>query len=518
MRKTLLIVLAVVLVGAGLVAGVVVLKHKHAAVSESAIPVSGGVQLSATVIKPTGSGLHPLVVMPTAWGSKQTEYLGVGALLARSGFVVVAYTQRGFNASGGQIDFGGPTTVGDVTTVIDWAIKNLSADSSKVGLLGQSYGAGVGLLAAERDPRIKAVVALSTWTTFGGSIVQNGTLASRTLASLIGGGSTPTRHLDPEITTLSQDFGSKPAAAIALINSLSAVRSPVTDIAALNKNKTAVMMANGFQDSLFNPQQLVSFYDELTGPKRLELGTGDHGQAEALGMLSGRAIGPIGDAVLWLQRYVQGVDNGIDHKAPIELEDSATGQEDQLTSWPTTSSTNTVALRSPTGAMNYGTTATKWTSLIAAGHDTGAASPLEDLNLASPYSFATADLSKLDARTALHWDGAVLTSPQKLQGSGTLTVSLTGTASTSSFFAYLYDVKPSGVGTLMSVTPDTVTGLDRTSAKSVSLSLVPIDWTVPAGDHVTLVIDTDDAKWTSQAPAGSTLGISAPSSLTLPTS
>ena len=517
MRRTFLIVLAVIIVAAGLLVGVKVWRHTHGGVSSTSIPVSGGVDLSATVITPGGTGRHPLVVMPTSWGSKQNEYFGVGGLLAHHGFVVVAYTQRGFNASGGQVDFAGPTTVADVSTVIDWAIRNASADPNHIGMLGQSYGAGVSLLAAERDPRIKAVVALSTWTEWGPSVVQNGTLTSRTLASLMSGGSSPTRHLDSDITTLALEFSTQPAAAIALIDQLSPARSPMAGIAALDKNHTAVMMANGFQDSLFDPQQLVDFYDKLTSPKRLQLGTGDHGQVEEPGMLSGKAQGPVvGNAVLWLQHYLEGADNGIDRQPPIEVQDATTGAERSLASWPG-AGTHPVTLSAPAGAKNYSTTAGTWTAYVAAGHDSLAASPYEDLDLVAPYRFTTVDLTGINPLAGLRWDEPAVSSPLVVQGTPSLSVSVTSTAPTSTFFAYLYDVKPSGQGTLISVTPDTVTGLSRTSPTSVTLSLVPMAWTVPAGDHVSLVIDTVDTRWTTQAAVGTALGIGSPSTLTLPT-
>ena len=58
-------------------------------------------------------------------------------------------------------------------------------------------------------------------------------------------------------------------------------------IGALNKNRPAIMMANGYQDSIFGPQQLVDFFAGLTTPKRLQLAPGlaiDHKTAVLLGV------------------------------------------------------------------------------------------------------------------------------------------------------------------------------------------------------------------------------------------
>jgi putative CocE/NonD family hydrolase len=149
------------------------------------IPAGDGVSLAADVFTPAGSGKHPLVVLPGSWGAAASEYDAVGAKLAARGYVAVAYTQRGFRGSGGEVDFAGPATQRDASTVIDWALAHTPADASRIGLAGVSYGAGIALLAAERDPRIKAVAALSTWTDLADSLVPNGTLSRRTLGGLL---------------------------------------------------------------------------------------------------------------------------------------------------------------------------------------------------------------------------------------------------------------------------------------------------------------------------------------------
>lgn len=520
MRKMLLILLAIVVLAAGAFIGVRHWANQRAGVSSTAIPAANNAVLSATVFKPKGAGSHPLIVMPTAWGAKQSEYLGLGGLFAGKGFLVVAYTQRGFNASTGQIDFAGPNTIGDVSTVIDWAIQHQSADVNHIGVLGQSYGAGVALLAAEHDSRIKAVVALSTWSTWGGTFIENGTLVSRTLASLIGGGSTPNRRLDSEMTTLALEFSTQPAAAMSLITKLSAVRSPITNVAALNKNKTAVMLANGFQDSLLNPRQAVDLYGKLTGPKRLQLGTGDHGQVEAGALVAGKPIGPIANALKWMQHYLQGADNGIQSQAPIQVQDGKTGAIRDLAAWPTLAHAPTTTLGVPVGAKNYGS-GTHWSVLLGAGRPTVAAAPLEQLTLTQPYRFASTNLSSVDPLVGLRWDEPAVSAPLVLQGSARVTFALTGNEPAGSVFAYLYDVSPSGAATLITVAPDSLTGLSKNSARGVTILLTPTAWTVPAGDHVALVLGAGDAKWTSLGQVGGVLGVSSssahPATLTLPT-
>src|SRR5439155_20039282 len=103
------------------------------------------------------------------------------------------------------------------------------------------------------------------------------------------------------------------------------VRSAATGVGALNRNKTAVMLANGYEDSLIIPNQLVTFFDQLTGPKRLELRVGDHGGPEGSG-LAGAANEVWQSATRWLDHYVRGVDNGVQNDDPVQLKDVTTNQ------------------------------------------------------------------------------------------------------------------------------------------------------------------------------------------------
>jgi putative CocE/NonD family hydrolase len=509
-----------------LVAGLLLVEHhrhlqeEHAALdmTTATITTPDGVELSAEVFTPQNSGAHPLVVMPTSWGAEETQYRYVAALFAANGFQVVAYTQRGFKNSGGQIDFAGTATVKDVGTVIDWALKHADVNASEIGMLGDSYGAGVSLLAAEKDPRIKAVAALSTWTDWGYSFAPNSTISTESLATLISVGQSSGR-LGPAMTKLGTLYKTNPTAALAQIHAMAPSRSPIDGVAALNSNHTAVMLANGMQDSIFSPTQLVNFYDKLTGPKRLEIAVGDHTQPEVPGFLTGKKIGPVGDALSWLSHYLVGTDNGINTEAPIELQDAVTGTEHTYATWPTTAIKETLPLPDATTSTSHA--AGGWTVNIDAGALIQAQSEPETRDLTVPYQFATANIDSIPTSAGLRWSSPALASALTVSGTSSVTLDVACTASTASFFVYLYDVAPTGVGKLMSVTPDTVTHLDPGTPRVVSLSLTPTSWTVPAGDHVALVLGTVDARWGSQNTPASTLTVSSSASstaeLSLPT-
>ena len=51
-------------------------------------------------------------------------------------------------------------------------------------MFGISYGAGISLLAAAHDRRVRAVAALSTWTDMAASLYPNGTTSTASLGGL----------------------------------------------------------------------------------------------------------------------------------------------------------------------------------------------------------------------------------------------------------------------------------------------------------------------------------------------
>src|SRR5436190_1634665 len=54
--------------------------------------------------------------------------------------------------------------IGDLSAVLDWLVAHTTADPQRIGAAGVSYGAGIALIGAAFDARIKAVAATSAWT------------------------------------------------------------------------------------------------------------------------------------------------------------------------------------------------------------------------------------------------------------------------------------------------------------------------------------------------------------------
>ncbi|HEX3791328.1 MAG TPA: CocE/NonD family hydrolase [Pseudonocardiaceae bacterium] len=478
------------------------------------IPGDGGTALKGFVITPTGRpGPFPLVVMPSSWGVNDLEYVGAGEkLAARSGYEVISYTSRGFYDSAGENDVAGPATVADVSKVIDWALANTPADPNEIGAAGISYGAGQSLLAAAVDPRLKAVVAMSGWTDLADSLYPNQTISSIGSALLLLAGDVTSRP-GPELRQLQQDFV---AGDISRDLSLSPPRSADTKIAQINDNHAAVMVANTWGDSLFPPDQFVDFFNQLTGPKRLELEAGDHATSSLTGA-AGLPNATWDDVTRWLDHFVRGVDNGINTENPIQLKpDNGTTWQSYPT-WSAVGENTTSYLSAPTGVLPTGSLtggpSTGWSSRINAGIDTIADSgvPLLSGALQGYADVPTGVAVPLVNRAAAGvWNTPAQPGATTVSGTPSLHLTVTPSTATTSLFGYLYDVNPLGVGSLISYRPDTLRGATPGQPMPVDLSLEPIVWNVPAGDHLTLVVDTVDPRYQSLSPIGSTVTFSSP--------
>ncbi|RRR76905.1 CocE/NonD family hydrolase, partial [Streptomyces sp. RP5T] len=300
----------------------------------------GGTVLKANVITPAGadgSRRYPLLVLPTSWGLPQVEYLAQAQKLANSGYVVVSYNVRGFWQSGGQIEVAGPPDTADASKVIDWALANTPADDRHIGMAGVSYGAGISLLAAAHDKRIKAVAALSGWADLIDSIYSGRTQHVQA-AALLDGASLVTGRQSAEIRQIFDNFYASNLSKEQEMIDWGKKRSAATYVDQINQNGAAVMMANAWGDTVFAPNQYAGFYEKLTGPKRLEFRPGDHATAELTGLF-GLPNDVWTDTERWFDRYLKGADNGIDREQPVQLKSRSAGGYEGYPDWKSVGAT-----------------------------------------------------------------------------------------------------------------------------------------------------------------------------------
>lgn len=196
---------------------------------------------------------------------------------------------------------------------------------------GVSYGAGISLLAAGHDKRIKAVVALSGWADLIDSI-YSGRTQHLQAAALLGGSGLLTGRPSDELTRTLTDFLGSDLAKEEDMIAWGKKRSPAAYLDEINANGAAVMMGNAWGDTIFPPNQYASFYEKLSGPKRLEFRPGDHATAEATGLL-GLPNDTWADAHRWFDRYLKGERNGIDQEPPVQLKSRTDGGYEGYPDW-----------------------------------------------------------------------------------------------------------------------------------------------------------------------------------------
>jgi predicted acyl esterase len=489
------------------------------------LTMSDGTALTGVLTEPGTPGPHPALVFICSWGVPDFEYLAQAEQFAQDGYVVLEYDARGFYGSGGTIDVASPQDVADVSTVISWLLADTAANPAEIGVGGVSYGAGIALLAAAHDPRIKATASMSTWTDLGSSLIPNGTRHQESTGLLAALG-TATGRLSPDFQQQLNYFYAGTDQSELL--SWAAARSAQTYISQINANGTAVFMANGLQDSIFAPNQLGTFYTGLTTPKFLMFQPGDHATAEASGLL-GLPNAVWTNVHAWFDHYLTGAANGINTREPVQIEPVGGSSYTGYPSLAAADAHNAVyglsgANRLVTGSPGSGGPA-GWSTGIEAGADTCAdGGTLEITGILTQIldSPPTCWLPAVDPSDGAVWQSAALGSPDHVRGAPTLNLTVTPSASSGTFFAYLYDVNWLDDGTLISYLPYSYANATPGKAMTISAQLLTAAYDVPAGDSLGLVIDTKDPLFLDQDQSGSTLTFSgtasSPATLTLPLS
>ncbi|MEU3820645.1 CocE/NonD family hydrolase [Streptomyces sp. NPDC030392] len=463
----------------------------------------GGTVLKANVLTPAnadGTRRHPLIVLPTSWAMPQIEYLAQARALADAGYVVVSYNSRGFWQSGGEIEVAGPPDIADASKVIDWALAHTPADPGRIGMAGVSYGAGISLLAAAHDPRIKAVAALSGWADLIESI-YSGRTQHLQAAALLGGAGHLTGRPSAELRHILEGFLSSDLEREQEMIDWGRKRSPAAYIDRINANGAAIMLGNAWGDTIFPPNQYASFYERLTGPKRLELRPGDHATAEATGLF-GLPNDTWTSTRRWFDHHLRGVDNGVDREQPVRIKSRTSGGYEGYPDWAS------VGAREERLPLDRG-------HAVRTGADSGANGGVVLLSNALDQFLKlppTVSVPLLPRSYAAVWQSERYATAQRVRGTAKLHTTVTGTASSGTLVAYLYDVGPLGFGKLVSNAPYTFHGRTPGEPFTVDLELFSTAYDVPAGHRLALVVDTADPLYIEHNPAGARLTFSSPPS------
>ncbi|MHC3468767.1 alpha/beta fold hydrolase [Streptomyces sp. 7R007] len=461
----------------------------------------GGTVLKANVVTPAdadGTHRHPLLVLATSWAFPQVEYLAQARRLADAGYVVVAYNVRGFWQSGGEIDVAGPADVADASKVVDWALAHTPADADHIGIAGVSYGAGISLLAAAHDRRIRAVASLSGWADLVGSIYSGRTEHVQATA-ILDGASLVTGRQSAETRQVFDDFYASNLAKEEDLIAWGKKRSPSTYVDQLNANDTAVMLANAWGDTVFPANQEADFYQRLTGPKRLQLRPGDHATAELPGLF-GLPNDVWTDTRRWFDHYLKNEDNGVDREQPVRIKPRSTGGYEGYPDWKSLAATDRRLALAGTTTIHTN---------VDSGADGGIvflSSILDQVAQLPP----VAPVPLLPRRWAAVWQSERYVAAQRVRGTARLHTTVTPTAESGTLVAYLYDVGPLGLGKLVTNAPYTFHGRTPGQPFGLDLDLFSTAYDVPAGHRLALVVDTVDPLYIEHNPSGARLTFSSP--------
>jgi ABC-2 type transport system ATP-binding protein len=144
------------------------------------------IPLDTTVYLPATTPA-PALMIAHGFGGTKTSVDADARALADRGFVVLAWSARGFGRSGGQIALNSPEyEVADARVLVDRlaARPDVVQDGPgdpRVGVTGGSYGGALALLLAGYDRRVDAIAPSITWNDLGQALFPNAAAAPGTL-------------------------------------------------------------------------------------------------------------------------------------------------------------------------------------------------------------------------------------------------------------------------------------------------------------------------------------------------
>jgi ABC-2 type transport system ATP-binding protein len=195
----------------------------------------------------------PAILLAHGFGGTKDSVAHEANKLASNGYVVLTWTARGFGRSGGKIHLDQPNyEVADARKLIDYLSAQPQVDKTRIGVAGASYGGGLALLLAGYDKRIKAVAADITWNSLEQSLFPNGVFKKIWTGELFGnafgdGGTVSCGRFAPDACAAYQD-SARTGVPTPQLRALLEQASPAT---VLDRITAPTLLSQGEQDSLF---------------------------------------------------------------------------------------------------------------------------------------------------------------------------------------------------------------------------------------------------------------------------
>jgi pimeloyl-ACP methyl ester carboxylesterase len=118
----------------------------------------------------------PTIILVHGFKGDRTEMLPAARILYKGGYNVLLYDSRGCGSSAGwEITLGAREPL-DVLGAVKYLKGRSDLSNKHYGLVGNSLGSGIALMAAAREPSILATVADSVWTDNQAQIARMGNI------------------------------------------------------------------------------------------------------------------------------------------------------------------------------------------------------------------------------------------------------------------------------------------------------------------------------------------------------
>jgi ABC-2 type transport system ATP-binding protein len=495
---------AVLLVAAGAVIAAVASSSPSVTTSSRFVvgtPEAGAaVGLDVTVYLPATTPA-PAVLLAHGLGGSKTDLDSEAHSLAEHGYVVLAYTARGFGRSGGLIHLDAPAyEVADASMLISYlatlpqVLKDAPGDP-RVGVAGSSYGGGLALLLCAYDKRVDAVGADITWNDLSQALFPNAAggqpgvfkklWAGQLFGSAAGRKGGACGRFAPDLCAAYQQAASTGEPDASILSLLKA-SSPA---GVLNRITAPTLLSQGEQDSLFPLDQSAANARGIAAngtPVKVIWRSGGHDGGTSTTDLVQYLEGWF-DPVLLKQGKT---DASFDVTVPGSGISSATGQ---------TVSQNLLVDRGFTSGRTEQVSVYSQAQTIYAPAGGSPAAVTSVPGLGSVLSTATTLTSSRNL-TAIPGQVAIFPSqllPNSLLVAGSSTTKLEVTAHSSTdatLFASTHHVAADGTDTMLAelVAPIRLTGLTPGIARTVTVTLPGAVRNLPAGDRLALEVATTD--------------------------
>ena len=522
-------------------------------------PGRAPVELDATLYLPPGTGRAPAVLLAHGLGGSKADLAPDARWLSARGYVVLAYTARGFGDSGGLVHLDSPDyEVKDAQRMLDVlaATPEVLQDAPgdpRVGVAGDSYGGALALLLAGTDRRVDAILPAITWNDLRQSLFPQFAVAGtaqrtpaevvpvggtgvfkRMWAAALFGGVAATSARSPVAAGVDGAPGCGRFAPEVCLGYAQAARTGVADaqmlrlLAAasparvLDRITAPTLLVQGQSDSLF----------PLSEADANAAGIAAHGTPVKVvwvggGHDTGLNVDRMRDLTLgWFDRYLRRGGSPADLRFEATVPDAAVSGQDGGPASALRQTTGFPGLPAPSGSGPLHTirlplSGGVQTAVSPPGGVPAAVSSLPRLwqggVAATSAQLAGGPTPAVPGQIAV-FDTAPLSRRVTLVGGGRVGVHVSSTSGEATLFASLFDVAPDGAALQPRglVAPVRLTGLPR-QGRDVTIALPGVVLDVPAGHTLRVVLSATDAGYTvPQDPRAYRIGLAGDRALSLP--